>query len=99
MVEAALSGSLSCGSPGLYREVAAELRAAGVDVPADPGHAVVVTSSERRMAELAAAGASHREIAEALFLTPHLVDRALAELRTRLGVGADAELLAALPAR
>ena len=97
LLRSALSGALSCGSPGLYRAAAGLLRAAGVDVPAEAGEAVVVTSSERRMAELAAAGASHREIAQALFLTPHLVDRALRELRDRLGVRTDGELLAALP--
>lgn len=98
LLRAALERSLDCGSPGLYQEVAAELRADGVDVPADAGDVVWVTANERRAAQLAAAGASSRAIAQEFFVTPALVERTLAELRDRLGVATDAELAAALPA-
>jgi DNA-binding CsgD family transcriptional regulator len=98
LLRAALDRSLECGSPGLYREVAAELRADGADVPADAGDVVWVTPTERRIALRVAAGATSRAIAQELFVTPLLVERTLAELRDRLGVGTDAELAAALPA-
>ena len=98
LLRSALAGALDCGSPGLYRETATLLHAAGVDVPAEAGDAVVVTSTERRMLELTADGAGPREIAQALFLTPHLVERTLAELRERLGAGTDAELAEAVAA-
>jgi DNA-binding CsgD family transcriptional regulator len=97
LLRAALDRSLECGSPGLYREVAAELRSSGVDVPADPEEVVWVTATERRIATLAAAGGTSRAIAQDLFVTPLLVERTLAELRDRLGVATDAELAAALP--
>jgi DNA-binding CsgD family transcriptional regulator len=98
LLRAALSRSLDCGSPGLYREAAAELRASGVDVPADPEAVVWVSATERRIATRAASGATSRAIAQELFVTPPLVERTLAELRDRLGVATDAELAAALPA-
>jgi DNA-binding CsgD family transcriptional regulator len=69
-----------------------------VDVPADAGDVVWVTATERRVAQEAAAGRTSRAIAQELFVTPALVERTLAELRDRLGVGTDAELAAALPA-
>jgi DNA-binding CsgD family transcriptional regulator/tetratricopeptide (TPR) repeat protein len=97
LLRAALDRSLECGSPGLYREVAAELRADGVDVPADAADVVWVTPTERRVALRAAAGATSRTIAQELFVTPVLIERTLAELRNRLGVATDAELASALP--
>ena len=96
LLRSALSGALRCGSPGLYRESAALLRDAGQEVPAEAAESPAVTSSELRMVEMAAAGAGHREIAEALFLTPHHVEQALADLRRRLGAARDADMAAAL---
>jgi DNA-binding NarL/FixJ family response regulator len=89
---AALDRSLECGAPGLYRQVAAELIADGVDVPADPASVFTPTQTERRIITAVANGYSHREIAEALFLTPARVERTLAELRAGLGATSDAEL-------
>jgi DNA-binding CsgD family transcriptional regulator len=98
LLRAALDRSLDCGSPGLYREVAAVLRADGADVPAEAQDVVWVTATERRVARLAASGTSSRVIAQQLFVTPALVERTLADLRDRLGVDTDAELVDALPA-
>ena len=55
-----------------------------------------LTATERRVAELVAAGASASAVAQELFLTPAVVERTLAEVRKRLGVRTDAELGAAL---
>jgi hypothetical protein len=48
--------------------------------------------------ELAAAGATASAIAQELFLTPPMVERALGALRLRFGVADDRALAAALPA-
>ncbi len=55
-----------------------------------------LTATERRVARLAATGATASAIAQELFLTPAVVERTLAEVRKRLGVSTDAELGAAL---
>jgi DNA-binding NarL/FixJ family response regulator len=61
-------------------------------VPADPASVFTPTQTERRIISAVANGYSHREIAEALFLTPGRVERTLAELRAGLGAATDAEL-------
>jgi DNA-binding CsgD family transcriptional regulator len=92
LLRAALARSLECGSDGLYRQVAAELVADGADVPPDPAAVFTPTQTERRIVAAVAKGYTHREIAEALFITPARVDRTLAELRRGLGASSDAEL-------
>jgi len=92
LLRAALARSLECGSDGLYRQVAAELVADGADVPPDPAAVFTPTQTERRIVAAVANGYTHREIAEALFLTPARVERTLAELRRGLGAASDAEL-------
>jgi DNA-binding NarL/FixJ family response regulator len=95
LLRAALARSLECGSDGLYRQVAAELVAdgsTGDDVPPDPTAVFTPTRTERRIVAAVAKGYTHREIAEALFLTPARVERTLAELRRGLGAASDAEL-------
>jgi DNA-binding CsgD family transcriptional regulator len=99
LLRAALDLGVECGSPALYREAAAELKDSGVDLPSDVLDGVWVTTTERRIAELASAGGSPSAIAQELFLTPAGVESTLAELRERLGVGSDEELAGALPAR
>ena len=98
LLRAALQRSLDCASPGLYRQVAAELRADGVDVPADAAEATWVTATERTVADRTAAGASAAQVAQELFLTPADVERTLANLRRRLGAGTDEELFGLLAA-
>ena len=57
-----------------------------------------LTSSELRVAELAAAGATNREIAEALFISPKTVEANLARIYRKLDIGRRAELSTALSA-
>jgi DNA-binding NarL/FixJ family response regulator len=52
----------------------------------------VLTPSERRVAELAAEGLSNKEIAQALFVTVHTVERHLSHVYDKLGVHSRAQL-------
>jgi DNA-binding CsgD family transcriptional regulator len=99
LLRAAMDRAVECGTAGVYRQAAAELRAAGMDVASDVLDVVWATRTERRIAELAATGAGHSAIAQELFLTPSGVESMLADLRSRLGVESDAELAGALPAQ
>ncbi|USX54026.1 AAA family ATPase [Lentzea sp. HUAS12] len=56
----------------------------------------VLTGSERRVAGLAATGASNREIAESLFVTPRTVEVHLTNAYRKLGIAGRAELALAL---
>jgi DNA-binding SARP family transcriptional activator/DNA-binding CsgD family transcriptional regulator len=96
LLGSALALAAECGSPGLYRQVSDELVADGADAPAPFDDVVSLTATERRVAQLAAAGAAPSAVAQELFLTPAVVERTLAEVRERLGVQTDAELGAAL---
>lgn len=58
-----------------------------------------LTSSELRVAELAATGATNREIADALFISPKTVEANLARAYRKLAIGRRVELAAALQAR
>jgi DNA-binding CsgD family transcriptional regulator len=78
----------------------AELRAAGGRAPArvtGPGERL--TAGERRVAELAAAGQTNRQIANALFITVKAVEWHLSNAYRRLGISGRAELGQALAAR
>jgi DNA-binding CsgD family transcriptional regulator len=55
-----------------------------------------LTPSERRIAELAAAGLTNREIAAELFLTAKTVEWHLGHVFTKLGINRRRELAAAL---
>lgn len=55
-----------------------------------------LTPGQRRVAELAAAGATNREIAESLFLTVHTVEAHLTAAYAKLAIGSRAELPAVL---
>ena len=57
-----------------------------------------LTSSELRVAQLAATGGTNREIAEALFISPKTVEANLARVYRKLDIGRRAELGAALSA-
>ncbi len=96
LLRAALDRAAACGSPGHYARCAAELAAHGLPAPPDYGHVVTLTATERRVAELTAAGASPSAVAQELFLTPAVVERTVAEVRERLGAVDDAALTAAL---
>ena len=51
-----------------------------------------LTSSELRVAELAATGGTNREIAEALFISPKTVEANLARVYRKLDIRSRAEL-------
>ena len=54
--------------------------------------AVVLTPSERRVAELAAAGMTNRAVAAELFISPKTVDTNLSRIYRKLGIHSRAEL-------
>jgi DNA-binding CsgD family transcriptional regulator len=86
-----------CGATRLAQQAEAELRATG----ARPRRAVLtgleaLTASERRAAELAAAGMSNPEIAQALFVTLNTVEAHLRHAYQKLSVSSRSQLPAAL---
>lgn len=76
------------------QRAAAELRAAGdhVAAAAPEDTRVALTAQQARIAELVAGGATNREVAEVLFLSPRTVDHHLRNIFTRLGVRSRTEL-------
>ncbi|WP_432992641.1 BTAD domain-containing putative transcriptional regulator [Dactylosporangium sp. CA-233914] len=85
LLHEALKRAEECGALGLRAEVAAELTARGEHVPAEPP--VQLTTGERRVLALADGGADEREIAQALFVTPHAIRATLAAARRKLTPG------------
>ena len=85
------------GARGLTETVRAELAAAGarprVTALAGPE---ALTSSERRVADLAAGGATNREIAQELFITPKTVEVHLSAVYRKLAIGSRRMLAGAL---
>ena len=82
-----------CGAAPLVERGRTELRASG----ARPRHAApsgpdALTPSERRVAELAAAGYSNRDIAQALFITTNTVEVHLTRTYRKLGITGRANL-------
>jgi DNA-binding CsgD family transcriptional regulator len=53
-----------------------------------------LTPTEKRVAELAAAGHTNREIAQALFLSVHTVEHNLRRVYSKLGIRSRTELAA-----
>jgi DNA-binding NarL/FixJ family response regulator len=88
------------GAGALEEHALAELRAAGARprrrVLSGPG---ALTRSERRIAELAAAGYRNREIAEELFVTLATVEFHLANVFRKLGIRSRTQLAGALGPR
>jgi DNA-binding CsgD family transcriptional regulator len=85
------------GATALEEHALAGLRASGGRprrrVVTGPG---ALTRSERRIADLAAAGGKNREIAEALFVTPATVEYHLRNAYRKLGIKSRAQLRKAL---
>jgi DNA-binding CsgD family transcriptional regulator len=86
-----------CGADGLEQRVRTELYATGARPRAaersGPGS---LTASERRVADLAAAGHTNKEIAQALYVTLKTVEVHLSSCYRKLGIGSRRELEAAL---
>ena len=55
-------------------------------------HPTTLTSTERKVAELAASGLNSRRIAELVFLTPKSVGNVLGRVYEKLGIHSRAEL-------
>ena len=93
----ALDLATRCGGWALAQRARAELVACG----ARPRRAVrtgpdALTPAQLRVARMAAAGMTNREIAQALFLSTKTVEGQLSQAYTRLGIRSRAGLLAAL---
>jgi DNA-binding CsgD family transcriptional regulator len=96
LLGSALELAGECGALGLWREVAPRLQGLGVDVPDRPAPRERLTTTERRIAAMAAEGRHPNEIAQAFFLTVATVRSVTASVMERLGVGSVDELDAAL---
>ena len=76
-----------CGATPLIERAKIELRAGGVRLPqVAPSGPDALTPSERRIAELATAGYSDRDIAQALFITTNTVEAHLTATYHKLGI-------------
>jgi DNA-binding NarL/FixJ family response regulator len=85
------------GALGLRESVRTELHAAGARPRSTAlSGLAALTPSERRVAQLAAAGRSNREIAQTLFVTPKTVELHLSRSYRKLGVGSRGDLAEAL---
>jgi DNA-binding CsgD family transcriptional regulator/tetratricopeptide (TPR) repeat protein len=86
-----------CGANGLAERVRADLYATGAR-PArqDLAGLESLTSSERRVADLAADGATNKDIAQTLYVTPKTVENHLSGVYRKLGIRSRRELPAAL---
>jgi DNA-binding NarL/FixJ family response regulator len=95
----ALELAAACGAPALADEARSELYAAGSRPRSDALSGVAaLTASERRIADLAAAGETNRDIAQALYITPKTVEVHLSNAYRKLGVRSRRELPEALRA-
>jgi DNA-binding CsgD family transcriptional regulator len=77
------------GSAGWAEEVRAELERVGGRRPQRDNE---LTPAERRVVELAANGASNKEIAQALFVSIHTVETHLTHSYAKLGLRSRAQL-------
>jgi DNA-binding CsgD family transcriptional regulator len=93
----ALDGARRCGAHALADRARTELRAVG---GRSAGRAVTgveaLTASERRVADLAAAGRSNPEIAQTLFVTRKTVETHLGAVYRKLGIRGRGHLARAL---
>jgi DNA-binding CsgD family transcriptional regulator len=98
-LRAALEVAAACGAPPLADAVRSELYAAGARPRTDAVSGVAaLTASERRVTDLAAAGETNRDIAQALYVTPKTVEVHLSNAYRKLGVRSRRELPEALQA-
>ena len=86
-----------CGADALAETARSELRASGIRLQREPvSGADSLTPSERRIAEMAAAGLSNAEIAQELFLTVKTIEMHLTRAYRKLDVRRRAQLARAL---
>jgi DNA-binding CsgD family transcriptional regulator len=96
-LQRALELATRCGAEPLAGQARAELHAAGGRPRRSGLHGVEsLTASERRVADLAAAGATNREIAQTLYVTLKTVEVHLSSAYRKLGIRSRRELGAAL---
>ncbi|MDQ3901901.1 MAG: LuxR C-terminal-related transcriptional regulator, partial [Actinomycetota bacterium] len=82
-----------CGATPLIERAKTELRASGAwPLHLAPSGPDALTPSERRVAELATAGYSDRDIAQALFITTNTVEVHLTATYHKLGINGRADL-------
>jgi DNA-binding CsgD family transcriptional regulator len=92
--------AVDCGADGLADTARAELQASGIRIRREvPGGVDGLTASERRVAELAAGGASNAQIAQALFLTVKTVEMHLTHTYRKLDIAGRADLARMLGSR
>ena len=88
-----------CGAATLAETARSELRASGIRRPREALTGVdALTASERRIAEMAAAGASNAEIAQGLFLTVKTIEMHLTHTYRKLDISGRSQLAEALTA-
>jgi DNA-binding CsgD family transcriptional regulator len=86
-----------CGAQPLVNDVRTEIYATGARPRTTALRGVrALTASERRVADLAAAGQANREIAQTLYVTPKTVEVHLSNAYRKLGIGSRRELTRAL---
>jgi DNA-binding CsgD family transcriptional regulator len=96
-LRAALDLARDCGADGLAERAAGELEATGARVPPRTGSGRdALTPSERRIAQMAADGATNKEIAHALFLSVKTIEMHLSHSYRKLDIGSRRELPAAM---
>jgi DNA-binding CsgD family transcriptional regulator len=89
-----------CGADALAETARSELRASGIRLQRElTSGADALTPSERRIAEMAAAGLSNAEIAQELFLTVKTIEMHLTRSYRKLDVRRRAQLAQALGAK
>ncbi len=95
----ALELAETCAAPPLVALARAELAATGARPRTTALSGVEsLTASERRVADLAAAGATNRDIAQQLFVTPKTVEVHLSNTYRKLGIASRRQLPGALAA-
>src|SRR5215468_5241151 len=85
----------SLPAPSWAERARAELSRLGLRPPAP----LTLTATEERVAALAAAGHTNRQVAQALFLSPKTVEANLARVYRKLGISSRAQLGAAIAHR
>ena len=96
-LRAALELAEACGADGLLESVRSEIYATGARPRRTAlSGADALTTSERRVADLAAAGQTNREIAQTLYVTPKTVEMHLGNSYRKLGIRSRGELAQAM---